>query len=576
MYQKRIKLADASRIPWDMFQESGVYKLDYNNPEHEAFFWAMFGGKEQVREQFPAVYRAFIRSKNNGHTNATDQILDGMVPVSCGSDGIYLEDEQGQQLHTDALGAPIVHCVKSSSWIHTAEKMPACMAVGELRDAKTGEIYDSFCDMLQDVKSEEDFILRCPVADTARLDNQEISAKFCINYIGEADSIETYVVKEDSILVLGSSSIVTSFTMERLHPDDTNPSYVVDPIQQPQIILYGRTPQNKEQADKIYPNLQPDKNGQIAVHFPLSGTIQFAEGIKPIGYDASYIGDQSQTIQLKFSDSGSVYYKYSAAEIESCFTKDEGKRTISFKMNDDWNIALDTKRFGSNTTLSLSARFPLQLVWNDQIWTKTCSISSRSTLLAGEQYFTTNTTHLLVPQFNVRWGCLAEHTKVETIDGSWVCVEDLTVGSTLLGASGEAITVTNIYKGREPYVIHIETDDHQAISLTATHPVKTADGVRIAQEIRPRDVLINDSGAQMHVKYAYKLEYDGWVYGIKTDPPMSMIRAEHFWVGSFDMQNSMPQKATQEKPLYSPEVTELVEQWMQLVQHCFGLSHAES
>ena len=570
MHQKRIKLANANRIPWDMFQEPGVYKLDYNNPDHEAFFWEMFGEKELIREQFPAVYQAFIRSKSSGQATVTNHILDGMVPISCGCDGIYLEDEQSQQLYSNELSASVVHCIKSSSWIHTAENMPTCLAVGELRNTETGEIYDSFCDMLQDVKIEENFMLRCPVVDISRLNDQKVNAKFCINYTDETGAMRTYVINESSIVVLGGTSIIKNFTMERLHPDDTKPQVVVNPIQQPQIILYGRTPANNEKADRIYPDLHPNDNGQIAVHFPLSGTIQFAEGIEPIGYDASVVGDQLHTIQLTFSDDGSVYYNYNTAEIASCFTTNVSQRTISFEMNDDWNTLLDTIRFGTNTTLNLAAQFPLQFKVNGQTWTESVSISSRSVLVSGEQYFTSSTTHLIVPQFSVRWGCLAEHTKVKTLDGGWVCVEKLTVGSTLCGEFGDAVTVTNLYKGREPYVIHIETDDHQQISLTSTHPVKTADGIRAAKDIRPREALINDSGAHVQVKFVHKLEYDGWVYGIETSPPMSMIHAEHFLVGSFDMQNNMPKPTTQEKPIHSAEINELIEQWTRLAQYRFG------
>ncbi len=122
---------------------------------------------------------------------------------------------------------------------------------------------------------------------------------------------------------------------------------------------------------------------------------------------------------------------------------------------------------------------------------------------------------LNIPPMEVVYGCLAEGTLVRMADKSEKTIETIMVGEQVLSDSmGTCLTVENTVIGVEDKpMVRITDDNDNSLFLTEGHPVITAEGVRLANELQVGDKLFTETGESSITGIQEEI-YNGYVWNL--------------------------------------------------------------
>jgi hypothetical protein len=109
-------------------------------------------------------------------------------------------------------------------------------------------------------------------------------------------------------------------------------------------------------------------------------------------------------------------------------------------------------------------------------------------------------------------GCFVAGTRIAVGEGRTMVVEDLGKGATIQTADGKLARSLRAVAGPETEkVLTLVTTSGHSVTVTRKHPIKTSDGIKLAQELKLGDTLYTVSGPTI-LGAIRKSSYAGLVY----------------------------------------------------------------
>lgn len=482
------------------------------------------GGKQLLQEKYPAVYEGLLKGQQrNGETN------DDFV-AACPGIVMNIPEEQRSADGT----AEEKWYLMSSVLGKFPEGMTYACITGELRD-DSGIVYDSFAveyDEGDSPVTDTEDKLQAYFPDIAQM-NDIVYSSHGECYVSDSDGNVYHYTADDKqgILVEGGQSIVEEFTI-------TAPRYRTEKKDGDIIVLYAREPRDSEVNtwDYDFPK-NSAKNNSVKTMLNFSGTIKLKEGYQILSYIVA-----GNTLKLYYEgiNEPNAVYNSPTGSFSQYFTISKDKRTCVFDFgygDPDWHCDLDLSAYSVSCIQKLYGIFHLQILNKNQTRNIVAFVVS-STGRPDPPYFTNEGTYVNLPNISIRWGCFHKDTLIKMADGNEKHIRDIATGDTVLSGDGQPQRVTQIYTGQEENLVCLETEDGKQLLVTEGHPVRTADGIVRARDIRAGTKLVTYGGGRSAVRFAYITPYNDTVYNLELEESKELI-SEGILTGDFTMQNSM-------------------------------------
>ncbi len=304
-------------------------------------------------------------------------------------------------------------------------------------------------------------------------------------------------------------------------------------------VLYDREHMLSEKIDYHYTNVM-QKDGTAKLMMPFKGKVTVVDGF--VIKDIHKAVEKSKLCMLLENKDG-VEYSNEKSFAEQ-FAFEDGRRTISWEINDDWNTELDLSHFNVSTILDLSCEFTLEVVDpNSPGFVHLPKIMINS--VADPQPYVVGSGSFEIERIMIQWGCVAETTMLLMAAGTQKKICEIKIGDKVR-AGTESSSVVNIYKGKEDELAHLETQNGCILCMTNSHPVKTTRGFVKASELTAADTIVTVAG-ESKVKYLYMEQYGREVYNIELEPKGEIV-CNGIIAGDFSMQNEMGEKLCTAEP----------------------------
>lgn len=253
----------------------------------------------------------------------------------------------------------------------------------------------------------------------------------------------------------------------------------------------------------------------IPVHFK----IFLAEGYK---YE-----QKKHAGALLLSRGGDLYYRPDYDKPDNVdITVNETGTEITVNYQTDWENSIPESVQYGNRQYDIAAVlyfFVRDNKGTHLVCTKAVSLQEAQT--------STTTDIIEVNTLMLRWGCLAEGTKILMADGSEKEIQNIQKGDLIINSKGESVRVTELITGTEQYIYRAVTEGGRKVSASYNHPFVTEQGDKLLFSFDYQTKLLVKEGGQ----YVYDLlsccypeEYNGNVYSITVEGGENTVIADGF------------------------------------------------
>jgi hypothetical protein len=542
------------------------YVADYSNADDAAYILELYGGEENLKNNYPLVYECFLRTVERD-TKLTKSTENQTKP----SDSIM-------------MSSPVLFKNEAKSQI-TAFLTDPDLTIQDLNNGKTARNWKSANITAKYVNRYKPSIPSPSVSHFGENTNQfhfpssavfsneglakDSALKVILNGIDPNGFMKT--MTKNSLAALVNVPMVSKFSVE--HPKS---AFNNNPV----IMLYGRSRRNSESyinADYYNDGFEGEyyTNQPIGDKFktlmPMKGEIVFAQNCKLTkdsvlfkpsteGYlTRSVISVGSPIVATHFDEYND---QQAYQKMNSCFELNvkDNIPTVTFdiKGNSKNGLPLNSVNWYSDVegvsawsnfsvVYHLMAGFELDVTDpnNNKCVVEITIIScEKNKLPPGQKYYQSeNSLTVFVPPIKVYWGCFARDTLVHLENGTQKHIDELAVGDKVITYGGHTATFQENISGEEKEILKISTDKG-AIRLTGSHPVMKADGTIInAELIKKGDVLAGDSGNHT-VSEVSQEDYNDIVFNPAFEESSDdgvFIIANGFYCGDFYSQNKTPE-----------------------------------
>lgn len=515
---------------------NGSVKLDYTNPLHAQFFLNRFGGEENLKNNYPQIYKAFLKSKEkqlkskSQSTDSTTSSKYDMKEETFRLSAIGLADEHVKS--SSANNSIINKILNNTTYLHRATPSPMVILTGEMKDITSPDsdkqiIYDSYFVYYKNkniTHSEEK--LNHPVRDVISIKDKKIQCSAVCDITNPDGTIETHVSDLKTYTLDGLQGIDSFEVKAPYSPRNNNPL----------IVLYDRNPDSGEISDYSYGsdkvNAGTDK---VNVYLPISGAIVCSQDFVFKGFSKS----DTLKPQLMYNNDGIAEYNYTTDEIKAHFRLDkQNPRKITFEYNENWKSVINKSNYDARLEVGLNCSFYLDI--EEPISQKTWSIpfSINSVTQAPEEgYYNSNSPSVKIPNIKIKWGCFAKNTQILMADGKTKQIDAITKGDKVLSDKGNVLEVKGTLKGTEKELVYIRTENGKEIMVSKTHPVACKRGIISAERLNASDILCLQNDQYSPIKDLYLKDYNNEVYNIDTGGK-DLIIANGIVCGNYESQNT--------------------------------------
>lgn len=537
------------QIKQNFLGENECITFDYSNPQHQAYFLERFGGEEFLKVNFPAIYRAFIKTKeaHQAIKAGTDDMKDTAFYVTA----IGIESPQNKNLQV--MKSVESGELSSNTQLHLIEESPSIIMIGQMMDLTTDQTLNSFAEEYE-ITKECNNQLKYPYQDILGFNEHKLESKSECHYLNPDGTFESRFDSSSTYLVAGSTQIIPSFVIMAPKSKST-------PGNNPIIVLYNRDPGEGETADYSYSGEQIGlKDNQVNTLMPIEGSFTVADGFEAVEFSKT---SRSKLPMLLYQGDGVVEYGCTIEDIASFFKIDSSKKNVTFKFNDDWKARLDLSHYEVKVQLKLefSFFFTVKQTASGALFDIPFSITSLINPPTGGYYEAIGPS-VSIPEISIRWGCFHKNTMIQMADGRTKPIKDITSGEEVALMGGGSLKVKSIVTGTEKELIHIESENGLALEVTNTHPVAVQRGYIPAQDLNAADILKLADGTTSKIKYLYPCEYNDQVYNLDTGMSQTMLIANGLLAGDLTAQNEQVKKC--EAPVFSEETLEVAREMKQL------------
>lgn len=566
------------------------HRYRFLDKEDEARLLRNWGGEEMIRRQYPAVWKAIVRTKeyendmlrvrsvaNQGVRGSVDVGCPNMVEVTADA-----EDAQSMSEKAVKLSAYMRMRLEDGTFIEEAsdgrdeEKQsrawPYAMLSGNIRNATDGRILADYGRDFYQVNNVDADLLSAQAYSPLDFVNKRIETFSMYSAVDFNDTLHSqeYCVVNPQYADEGGNTFIKCITVTAPYSGNGN-----SPIK----VLYDRTAYAGESIDYFYQNVSKSNN-MVKTCLPIAANISFAHDIAPDEDKGILVNDSYFRPKLTYGNppKNEILYNKNFDDIQKCFIKDEYLLQIDFSKlgtGDYWGVDMPKENYISHSneigrTLELQANFNIRLHnvrYHVPITTGMSIVSIDTPPEHYHFYQTVNGYTVYIPKINIRWGCFAAGTRIAMADGSQKPAEKIKCGDIMYTMVGD-FAVKNVYVGAEEILIHVCTESGRVLRVTHTHPVVLKGGYSVqARKVRPgQEVMLRDGGTD-RVKWVYECEYHADVYNFELeDGKEHTIAAEGILTGEFVAQNHVKASLLSRQNI-TPETQALVEQFSAMLKN---------
>ncbi len=545
-------MKDLSQLRQEIMGDEGSVRLDFSNPLHETYFLERFGGEEFLKSDFPAVYAAFIRTKEAHRAEKAGTSGDAFKEDPYFNVGAIGTQNQGAAGGQGEAAGDAATLDSNAVWSY---KDP-CYGVmfGGMTNITNKKELTSYALYFDQPESYCEQPVTFSLQDLLALNQQTLEANGECHCVKPDGKLVDKISASQTCLVSGMKQIVKEF-----HATAPKSSIGNNPL----IVLYNRDEQSGEKSDYKYPDNKQVDN-KVNTILPISGSFTVSDGFTPKEFSTT---SGSQRPTLLYLQEGLVEYNASIQDLASFFSIDkDNPKKVNFSIPENWQAQIDLKQYvpGLRVKLNFSFFFKIYDENLKAMWNIPLTIMS---LASGPYYDATGPT-VNVPDISIRWGCFQKNTKIQMADGSTRPIKEIATGEKVASHGGRSLIVKSVVTGFEKDLVYIEAENGLVLEVTAGHPVAVERGIIAAGDLNAADVLKLADGTASRVKYLYQCGYDDTVYNLDTGEPGAMLIANGFLAGDLAMQNELGAK--KKGPVFSEEALETARQLKELCQRILG------
>lgn len=582
----------------------GVYTFNFSNEDDREYLFEEFGGEEQLKSRYPALYRSYLKAMEanmrieaDKNSTINDEDFTGeigklfMLPVNQILEGNYAELAETEISEKDnvQITAPV-----SAIFIDTTKKVenpePASGWLGvtvqsRIKDINSPDYLINVSEVVMDTNSYEGTLFSNP-EEYSSVNNKTYMTYVDLTGVDPEGNMQKKRLTQKQ--TLGKAKY---YTIADIKVDDPAPKNDAHKASNEIVMLYGRMNEQAVYNDADYKGddflNNVFSNGKVHLLIPMSGKIVFDYNVEPIELykpgdgvflsrsKASYDYKQQNFVYRSDITKDTDLYD----KLKGCFTKDTYaptlQNTVKFdiKIADtnrsvyDWHTDVEGIQDGNAKTVMLNGIFTyycknqLGVGVQEQISIK--SITPEDLINKKREYYTymkgTNT--IYIPPITIYWGCFGKDVKVLLEDGKEKYVSEVKSGDKLIGQNHSILTVEQVFTGHDTEIFHIVCDNGSEIKVSGGHPMMCE-----GQCVRACNLIVGDQlnladGSLTKIISKDIIKYDDMVYNFTFEgmESGSYIIANGFYSGDLKMQNEKKEKVPR---IYSDEEKLLMAEMM--------------
>lgn len=496
-------------------------ELDFRNPAHLELVYAIYGGEENFKEQFPHRYSALQNS------------LAGMLSADDGD--VFADD------------IALLYGVYSAE-----EKRVSCRAVTSVKtEAESINEYISVYDSKRRVQvasagnstpSAKHTVMKL---EQSR-DLSGVDLRYCtVNYYSDWDdnnALRAKVYRIRCEKLEQETNVVEQIRVaDPVHRQTAKDDYIR--------VCYQRSPKTGESIDYNYRQDIGEKGQRL--YLDVGASVDLVEDARPF----RTVNVASLLLKLDSQQGIASYYAKEDRQGEIWRSFQKTDTGFTFQLNNDWQGIVPSKR------LPEAYEDPIDFYMRCEF---SCGDSLKGTfsIMSSPGFLERRSDTVQISQLQMLWGCLAGNVRVRMADGSKRPARDVEIGDRVRLLTGEG-TVSEVYTGSEEKLVRIMTENGRELTLTHGHPVLTRRGWVSARRLNGEDEIVNEERGYDRIRYIY--EVDGgevFNYDIVSQEEAVLI-CEGLAVGDNRMQKQCMDAEKEADRAYEPDEESLrLKEWM--------------
>lgn len=522
---------------------TGFRLLDYSDPADAALVLERLGGESLLREEYPGLYAAFLRTKE-AHTQKRQE--DGAEEEDAMTAGAYTEDLYFQSADPVKRGNDDTGVISGSlygkTWAQANGTWTNAVICGETRDETENVALDVYSQLFQGSYYER--TMKHTFVEQKFLRDKQISNHIEFHAVRPDGMMESGESSSSLYLLHGDSAMVLYLSVE--HPKSHNGN---NPI----IMLYDRPADAGESVDYDYKDNKklPDPSHAVNTLMPVKVQITFNSQLQPLEFDKEL---STSPPTLLYKGEGVVRY-FNLQKHESDYEERLNTLAKSFSVSEndpqvaimdfgpDWKKLLDISKYTTENKGTIYLNFGFRVKCNlngvkTSIPVLVKSVDAKE--MEGKEYYQSwDSNEVAVPPIKIKWGCFARDTMFRMADGSLRRGDSIHPQDRMMSADGRPVQVLDVYRGDEDYLYILCTQSGKKLRLSKGHPVVTASGIRRVEHLRPGDQVLDEDGRLDAVRYLYEAEYGDEICNFEfiDRPDGEVVLANGIQAGDFNLQN---------------------------------------
>ncbi len=493
-----------------------VVTLDFSRKEHREIFCQLYGGEETMKNRLPLFYRAYQK------TAALHEEGKGLAYTT------FLQlDEENRETFTDGIDISCVNYTVENNMLY-AEGITSLVNTADFIDEHI-EIQTAAGETVYGASQSTANTYTSSIKVNTPFNPREFqSCTLLVDYMVTWIDGQTKLLKAQLYSREANEKYYLTNCVENI-----NLKFPYSKQNENVIVCYNRQPTVKEKVDRTY---QQAIHGNVQKLF-----LDVQADVKFKSSSSGFAGIDPTTFVLKLASRGMAQYKTAGRMDEIAKRFVDNGQGFSFSLDSDWQDDVPTARLPlwDLVDIQMYAAFNLNDGTQSDFTISSTVDQSQSNVCKAQKMY-------------LLWGCLAEDSLIRMADGSDHRIQDICVGDSVMLENAETGRVTNVWKGTEQEPLICLSTEEGSVCCTRLHPVKTAQGVKRAEDIVGSDCLITGEGREVPLNGIYPVAIDT-VYNLdilnettqKEDG--ALLICEGFLVGDNKMQN-MQLVALQETP----------------------------
>ena len=474
--------------------------LDFNNPQHDAYFSEQMGGISGLQKDFPDLYALYLHTKKNGNpvtVGEHEEFRDGIQII-------YAYQDQNHVLHFKGITALSreMKCICERVHIYHESKRELIAATGRCtQDTHVTTFSFDWNNTRSEYQS-----------------GNIIFDYYSMWYDPKSHLLRACLYSSQEEIDIGSQTCVKKIQMDA-------PAHIRTSQDSPILICYNRRPASMETVDYDYCEAFDPASHKQQLFLDVAGNVQLDSN-----FGCFLWVDMTKFVLKLYCDSGVADYNLQGRMemVRNSFKQSDSGFT--FRLDKDWKGVVPSSRLPIVEDINFLMRFPFVTEKAKG------SILVDSTLEPEKEA----PDRIQISKLQLLWGCVEAGTQIRLMDGREIAIRELRLGDRIAVYGGGYAIVANMFCGQEQTLWRLETSNGEFLVCTKDHPILTESGFKMLQQLCGNDRIVTESGELTSITALYQVP-GGRVYSLElaNTNQEPQILTNGLVTGDFSLQNKL-------------------------------------